>query len=98
MQAKRMRAVATVFAFGTFLFGTAQAQTPAPKSAASNELQRAVQVVGYTAAAKSGAARGEVLYYYKCWNCHNDYTRAAGSPAPTPKDIFNSTTLVTGAP
>jgi streptogramin lyase len=49
-------------------------------------------------AGKSGAARGEVIYYYKCWNCHNDYTRAAGSPAPTLKGIFNRANLVTGDP
>ena len=39
-----------------------------------------------------------MIYYYKCWNCHNDYTRAAGSPAPTLKGVFSRTTLVTGDP
>jgi len=105
MQASRARAVASAFAVATIVFGAslaigiAQAQTPAPASAAaSNDLQRAVEVVGYNVAGKSGAARGEVLYYYKCWNCHNDYTRAAGSPAPSLKDIFQRTILVTGDP
>jgi streptogramin lyase/mono/diheme cytochrome c family protein len=99
MHANRLRAIATVLATSAILLGTAHAQTPAPTSAAgANDLQRAVEVYGYNAAAKSGAARGEVIYYYKCWNCHNDYTRAAGSPAPTLKDIFKRTTLVTGDP
>jgi streptogramin lyase/mono/diheme cytochrome c family protein len=110
MQANRMPAIAAVFAIGTIFFGTSlafkaahaqvpSAQTPKPAAvAASNDLQRAVEVYGYDVAAKSGATRGEVIYYYKCWNCHNDYTRAAGSPAPTLRDIFKRTTLVTGDP
>ena len=60
---------------------------------AITELQRSVQVYGYNMAGKSGAARGEVLYYYKCWFCHNDFARAAGSPAPGLKDIFKRTTM-----
>src|SRR5260370_18059093 len=105
MQVNRARAVAAVFVIGTTFYaaslGVAQAQTPAPQSAAtaaSNDLQRSVKVYGYNAAATSGATRGEVIYYYKCWNCHNDYTRAAGSPAPTLKGVFSRTTLVTGDP
>src|SRR6266700_4078404 len=107
MQVSRTRAVTAVIAIGAVWYGagltigSAQAQAPAARpaaAAASNDLQRSVEVYGYNAAAKSGAARGEVLYYYKCWNCHNDYTRAAGSPAPTLKDIFKRTTLVTGDP
>jgi hypothetical protein len=39
-----------------------------------------------------------VIYYYKCWVCHNDYTIAAGSPAPTVKDLFKRTELRTGDP
>jgi mono/diheme cytochrome c family protein len=106
MQVNRTRAVAAVFAIATIVCGTslaigvAQAQAPAPQAAAaaSNDLQRSVEVYGYNAAAKSGAARGEVIYYYKCWNCHNDYTRAAGSPAPTLKGVFSRPMLVTGDP
>ena len=103
MQLNRTRAA--VFAIGTFVYGAliygtslAFAQAPAPQPAASNDLQRSVEVFGYSAAAKSGATRGEVIYYYKCWNCHNDYTRAAGSPAPTLKGVFSRPTLVTGDP
>src|SRR5437762_6750485 len=92
-------AIVTVW-FGAFLaVEHASAQTPAAQPAAvSNDLQRSVAVYSYDAAAKSGAARGEVIYYYKCWFCHNDYARAAGTPAPSLKDIFGRTTLVTGEP
>jgi len=106
MQVSRTRAVTAIIAIGTVWYaaslaiGNAQAPAPAaqPVAAASNDLQRSVEVYGYNAAAKSGATRGEVIYYYKCWNCHNDYTRAAGSPAPSLKDIFKRTQLVTGDP
>src|SRR5262249_2352716 len=99
MQITCTRAVVTIIAFGTISWGatiatpSAQAQT-----AASNELQRSVGVYAYAMAGKSGAARGEVLYYYKCWVCHNDYARAADSPAPTLKDIFKRANLITGVP
>jgi len=92
---------AAVFAFVNICWGAglalAQAQAPA-QPAVSNDLQRSVEIYSYNHAAKSGPVRGEVLYYYKCWPCHNDYTRAAGSPAPTLKGIFERATLVTGDP
>src|SRR5215468_12390567 len=73
----------------------AQAQTRAP-AAATNDLQRSFEIYNYNVAATSGPQRGEVIYYYKCWVCHNDYTIAAGSPAPTLKDLFKRTLLRTG--
>jgi streptogramin lyase/mono/diheme cytochrome c family protein len=104
----RARALSVIAntAIGTCVaIGSAQAQAPAPlrfggalKFAASNDLQRSVEVYGYNLAGKSGATRGEVIYYYKCWVCHNDYARAAGSPAPALKGIFSRANLVTGDP
>ena len=75
----------------------AQAQTSAP-AAATNDLQRPFKIYNYDVAATSGTPRGEVIYYYKCWVCHNDYTIAAGSPAPTLKDLFKHAQLRTGDP
>jgi hypothetical protein len=37
-----------------------------------------------------------VIYYFKCWVCHNSYTIAAGSPAPSLKGLFERSNLVTG--
>ena len=76
----------------------AQAQTGAPAAAATNELQRSFEVYNYNVAGTSGAQRGEAIYYFKCWVCHNDYTIAAGSPAPTLKDVFKRPQLRTGDP
>src|ERR1019366_5233143 len=39
-------------------------------------LQRSVRINTYKAAAEGGVVRGETLYYYKCWVCHNKYTIA----------------------
>ena len=73
---------AAVFAFVNICWGASLALAQAPaQPAVSNDLQRSVEIYSYNHAAKSGPVRGEVLYYYKCWPCHNDYTRAAGSPA-----------------
>src|SRR5215471_7047839 len=71
----------------------AQAQTGAPAAAATNELQRSFEVYNYNVAGTSGAQRGEAIYYFKCWVCHNDFTIAAGSPAPTLKGLFNRAQL-----
>ena len=76
----------------------AQAQTAARAVAATNDLQRSFEIYNYNVAATSGAQRGEVIYYYKCWVCHNDYTLAAGSPAPTLKGVFKREHLRTGDP
>ncbi len=64
----------------------------------ANDLQRSVEIFSYNVAGKTGTSRGEVLYYYKCWVCHNSYTIAAGSPAPSLKDLFKRPNLVTGDP
>ena len=47
----------------------AQAQTRAPAAAATNDLQRSFEIYNYNIAATSGAQRGEVIYYFKCWVC-----------------------------
>src|SRR5262245_1867097 len=99
MQITCTRAVMAIIAFGAISWHATVATPSAhAQTAASNELQRSVGVYAYAQAGKGGPARGEVLYYYKCWFCHNDYARAAGSPAPTLKDIFKRENLVTGEP
>jgi virginiamycin B lyase len=84
-----------ILAVPSAITNLAQAQTGAP-AAATNGLQRSFEIYNYNVAATSGAQRGEVIYYYKCWVCHNDYTIAAGAPAPTLKDLFKRAQLRTG--
>lgn len=41
--------------------------------------------------AKSGAARGEEIFFMTCWICHNEYTIATTKiHAPSLKDLFAS--------
>ena len=66
----------------------------ADKEIATDDLQRSLLLDTYRIVADSGAGRGEVLYFYKCWMCHNQYTKSA----PLLKDLYQHKTLVGGAP
>lgn len=60
--------------------------------------QRSVAIYNYKTTAERGPLRGEEIYYYKCWMCHNSYTIKAGTGAVPLKDIFKRATLITGQP
>jgi streptogramin lyase/mono/diheme cytochrome c family protein len=49
------------------------------------ELQRTYRMDRYTELADHGPARGETLYFYKCFVCHNHYARGGPSLA----DLFD---------
>lgn len=79
----------------------AEAQTSSPQARETanqgtprDDLQRSVRIYTYTMTAERGPQRGEVLYFYKCWMCHNKYTKSA----PSLSDLFQRTRLVTGEP
>jgi streptogramin lyase/mono/diheme cytochrome c family protein len=76
-----------------------QARQPAaqaqPVEPAKDYNQRALEIYELRKAAQSGPARGEEIYYYKCWICHNE--RAQGG-APNLVGLFKRATLVTGDP
>ena len=57
-----------------------------------DDLQRSYRTDRYYEVAGSGPARGENIYWHKCWVCHNKYQQAA----PKLEGLFNLTTLVTG--
>jgi len=58
----------------------------------ADDLQRSVRLDTYRLVADGGAARGENIYFYKCWMCHNQYTKGA----PLLKDLFQHETLTSG--
>src|SRR6516164_1919063 len=60
---------------------------------AADDLQRSFRLDTYRVVADSGAGRGETLYFYKCWMCHNQYTKTA----PLLKDLYQHKSLVGGA-
>jgi virginiamycin B lyase len=93
------RAILVLLAIGLALF-VASAMTWLPKARAADkeivtdDLQRSFLLDTYRIVADSGAGRGEVLYFYKCWMCHNQYTKSA----PLLKDLYQRKTLVGDAP
>ena len=74
-------------------WATAQAQT-----GPIDDLQRSVQQYRYQLSAPSGAKRGEEIYFFKCWICHNQYTVKAGTPAPLLKDLYQRSRMMSGEP
>ena len=70
-----------------------------PKAAAApdtsnDDLQRSRRLDTYTILADSGASRGENIYFYKCWMCHNQYAKSA----PLLKDLYKRDSLSSGDP
>ena len=72
--------------------GRERGSPDAPKG----NLQRSADILYFKRFAESGSERGKEIYFYKCWVCHNDYTRAAGSIAPTLRDLYKRPKLISG--
>jgi virginiamycin B lyase len=99
IQSVRSRAVLVLLVLGLVLLavsGTSwlPAAKAADKEVVTDNLQRSLLLDTYRIVADSGAGRGETLYFYKCWMCHNQYTKTA----PLLKDLYQHKTLVGGAP
>jgi virginiamycin B lyase len=79
---------------------TAHAAAKPAKAAAgkdvstTDDLQRSLRLDTYRLVADSGAARGENIYFYKCWMCHNRYAKTG----PYLKDLYQRETLSSGDP
>src|SRR5262245_51137725 len=66
----------TVLMCALFGFGLARlASQQVPHNAQTNDVvdrfQRTFEVLQNNEVATSGIARGETIYFYKCWMCHN---------------------------
>ena len=70
-----------------FVLGFQSSVTRATPDPPKGNLQRSTEILYFKRFAESGAERGKEIYFYKCWVCHNDYTRAAGTTAPTLRDL-----------
>ena len=79
------------------------AQSAADKPAASgppkndgqmDDLQKADRIYQFRKAAASGPERGREIFYYKCWFCHNEFTK----DIPKLTGLFQHHTLLSGAP
>jgi virginiamycin B lyase len=70
----------------------AQAQ---PAEPTKDYWQRALEVFEFRKASQSGPARGQEIYYYKCWMCHNELAQGG---APKLVGLFKRGTLTSGDP
>jgi cytochrome c5 len=78
--------------------GPVRAQSAPPqgaseKPAQKDEYQRSTEIYLYRTTAKSGPQRGEELYYYKCWMCHNQFAKTG----PQLHDLFKRPTFSSSA-
>ena len=94
-------ALGTALVVGGVVTRVAHAQTPAQKLPAgtgentpADDLQRSFRIDHYTEVADSGGARGENIYYHKCWVCHNKYQ----TEAPHLQELFKHAKLSSGSP
>ena len=69
----------------------ASAQSSAP---VRDNYQRSLETYEFKKAATSGPERGREIFYYKCWFCHNEYTKQA----PQLTGLFKRETLLSRLP
>lgn len=77
-------AALTAFSPATRLTFAQGAQGSSDKPVPLDGYQRSADHFVFKATATSGPQRGEELYYYKCWFCHNQFAKRA----PYLKDLF----------
>jgi cytochrome c5 len=66
----------------------------AEQAPAKDYNQRSLEIFEFRKAAKSGVRRGEEMFYYKCWFCHNEYVPGA----PRLEGLFQRQKLISGQP
>ena len=63
-----------------------------PKATAKDYNQRALEIYEFRKAAASGPERGQEIFYYKCWFCHNEFVQ--GIPQLT--GLYQKPNLLSG--
>jgi mono/diheme cytochrome c family protein len=75
---------------------TAQDETKAPPK---DYNQRALEIYEFKKAAQSGPDRGQEIFYYKCWFCHNEFVAGiAEQGIPHLKGLYQKPNLLSGEP
>jgi mono/diheme cytochrome c family protein len=76
----------------------ASAQQPATpqesREPANDYDQRALEIYEFKKAAPSGTERGREIFYYKCWFCHNEFTK----DIPKLTGLYQRPALINGQP
>jgi mono/diheme cytochrome c family protein len=65
-----------------------------PRAPAKDYHQRSLEIYEFRKAAPSGPERGQEIFYYKCWFCHNEYTK----DIPKLTGLYQRPTLLSGEP
>ena len=73
---------------------TSQSASPGPKPVAKDYYQRSLETYEFRKAAQGGPERGREIFYYKCWFCHNEFTKNA----PQLTGLYQRGTLLSGLP
>ena len=88
-------ALAVMILLATGSLGNRQASAQAePKETAKDYYQRSLEIYEFRKAARSGTERGQEIFYYKCWFCHNEFV----SDVPHIKGLYQKPTLISGQP
>jgi mono/diheme cytochrome c family protein len=92
---RALAAAVMIIAIGALAGGAGAQQGGADtKSPIADPYSRALQTYQFKKAAASGPERGREIFYYKCWFCHNEYTKNA----PQLTGLFKRETLLSGLP
>src|SRR5262245_25589151 len=62
------------------------------KLPAKDYKQRALEIYEFRKAAASGPERGQEIFYYKCWFCHNEFVQGI----PQLKGLYQKPNLLSG--
>lgn len=84
-----------VFGVGLVQLASRQAPRGAAASAVVDRFQRTYEVLGNNEVAHSGVARGETIYFYKCWMCHQEVANQgdkSGLVGPPLENLFKRMT------
>jgi mono/diheme cytochrome c family protein len=73
--------------------GPAVAQDEA-KPPAKDYNQRSLEIYEFRKAAASGVERGQEIFYYKCWFCHNEFTK----DIPKLTGLYQHAQMLSGEP
>jgi mono/diheme cytochrome c family protein len=64
------------------------------KALAKDYNQRSLEIYEFRKAAQSGSERGQEIFYYKCWFCHNEFTK----DVPKLTGLYQHAQMLSGQP
>jgi cytochrome c553 len=94
MGVKAVKTLAAGVAMAMVAASPAFSQEAKPKPIEKDYYQRSLDTYEFKKAAQSGAERGREIFYYKCWFCHNEYTKHA----PNLAGLYQHEAMLSGLP